>query len=359
MKILLLGEYSGVHSNLKRALLRLGHDVVMASDGDSFKSFSREIDLKGYGANKFTRTISRVVNEFKAIDKISGFDVVQIINPLIFSQFTPEKYFFKQIIRTNKKVFLTALGDDYYFWKAFRENKFRYTPLDGYLKVDIKQNKSNWEYGRLKDLTEFLSHEVNAVIPCAYTYHVGYETAEVDLTNTIPFPIEIGEITMSPSSVGNGKIKFLHGIQTKRMGFKGSHLVNEAMGKLQDRYPDLVEYIVVRDMPYEDYLKVLQTATVVIDQVNSYEPAMNALISMAMGKVVMGGCEPEWMRHIGLNYEPLINILPDVNDIYQQGERLVLNPDLISVYSINARRFVEDYHDSNKVAKQFVEIWSA
>ena len=34
MKILLLGEYSGLHLNLRDGLRELGHDVVLASAGD-------------------------------------------------------------------------------------------------------------------------------------------------------------------------------------------------------------------------------------------------------------------------------------------------------------------------------------
>ncbi|WP_034293688.1 MULTISPECIES: hypothetical protein [Bacillus] len=44
-KILLLGEYSGVHQNLKEGLKELGHDVVVASDGDEQIRINSDIDL--------------------------------------------------------------------------------------------------------------------------------------------------------------------------------------------------------------------------------------------------------------------------------------------------------------------------
>ena len=34
MRILLLGEYSNVHATLAKGLKALGHEVVLASDGD-------------------------------------------------------------------------------------------------------------------------------------------------------------------------------------------------------------------------------------------------------------------------------------------------------------------------------------
>ena len=38
MRILLLGEYSGVHYNLSVGLKALGHDVTLASGGDYWKA---------------------------------------------------------------------------------------------------------------------------------------------------------------------------------------------------------------------------------------------------------------------------------------------------------------------------------
>ena len=46
MKILLLGEYSGIHKNLKEGLVELGHDCVVASAGDNWKKISTDINLE-------------------------------------------------------------------------------------------------------------------------------------------------------------------------------------------------------------------------------------------------------------------------------------------------------------------------
>ena len=39
MRILLLGEFSNVHATLALGLRKLGHDVVVASDGDEWKNY--------------------------------------------------------------------------------------------------------------------------------------------------------------------------------------------------------------------------------------------------------------------------------------------------------------------------------
>ena len=46
MKILLLGDYSNVHNTLAEGLKALGHDCVVASNGDHWKNYPRDIDLK-------------------------------------------------------------------------------------------------------------------------------------------------------------------------------------------------------------------------------------------------------------------------------------------------------------------------
>ena len=45
MKILLIGEYSRVHLTLAEGLRSMGHEVVVASAGDGFKNYPRDIDL--------------------------------------------------------------------------------------------------------------------------------------------------------------------------------------------------------------------------------------------------------------------------------------------------------------------------
>lgn len=360
MKILLLGEYSGVHTILKSALVKLGHEVTLASDGDSFKNFEREIDMKGYGKNLYTRTLSRITAEYKAVNKIKGYDVVQIINPLIFSQFTPERAFFKKIKSNNGKVFLTALGDDFYYWKAFRDGKFKFTPLTNFLKYDMKATRSNWEYGRLKTLSQYLAKEVNAVIPCAYTYYLSYkDLQDVSHTEVVPFPIDLDIFYNNQFEIKYGsKLNFFHGVQSKRMGFKGTAYIQEAMKKIIARYSEWMAYSEVENVPFNEYTSILNNSDIILDQTNGYEPAMNALISMAKGKVVMGGCKQEWMDFLGIDYEPLVDIAPDPENIYKKAEEMILNRDKVNQISVNARRFVNEFHDSKIIAKKFLETWS-
>ena len=43
MKILLIGEYSGVHTNLAKALKNKKIELTTVSDGDAYKKFNKDI----------------------------------------------------------------------------------------------------------------------------------------------------------------------------------------------------------------------------------------------------------------------------------------------------------------------------
>lgn len=98
MKILLLGEYSNVHNTLAKGLRRLGHQVTVASDGDSWKDYPRDIDLKRDLCSR-TGRISFLWRLMKALPSMRGYDIVQIINPIFFE------------LKDGKQAFLFV--DDY------------------------------------------------------------------------------------------------------------------------------------------------------------------------------------------------------------------------------------------------------
>ena len=96
MKILLLGEYSNLHNSLKQALLNMGHEVLLVGNGDGFKKYETDILIKSHLADYLLfKLIAKLfvrifkINMFeieiyirakKIVNKLRGFDVVQLIN---------------------------------------------------------------------------------------------------------------------------------------------------------------------------------------------------------------------------------------------------------------------------------------
>ena len=84
MKILLLGEFSGVHTNLKEGLEALGHSVTLASSGDSYKNFQGDFNYAPKKNNKLYRVLFKIIFLLLTIKKLYHYVVVQIIAPNIF-----------------------------------------------------------------------------------------------------------------------------------------------------------------------------------------------------------------------------------------------------------------------------------
>jgi glycosyltransferase involved in cell wall biosynthesis len=352
---MLLGEYSGLHNNLAAGLEALGHNVVLANNGDNFKNFKRNIDLKIKTKNRFFFQLIRIVKEIKFLNSFQNneFDIIQIMNPDVFSRFhiiNP----FKKLQNKTGKTFLLGAGDDYFYWKAFRESKYRYSSHKGTLELDMKIEKSLFETERFKKINLFLADAVSGIISCSISYKIAYKNHKNFKTN-IPFPIE--KSTIMRTFKFGFPIKFLFGIQKGREGFKGVKYILEAIELIKLKYPNEIVFKIVEDIPYEEYSKLLDDTDCLIDQCNSYDPGMNALIAMSKGKTVLSGCEKEFLDEMGLDMEPLINIIPNPNQIASAIEKLILNPNLISEYSKAARTYVEHYHDASIVAQQYIKVW--
>ena len=77
MKVLLLGEYSGFHNNLKIGLETLGHQVSIAASGDGFKKLKVDIDLGGTLSNNIGK-FKRITYPFLKLNKLLNYDLVQL-----------------------------------------------------------------------------------------------------------------------------------------------------------------------------------------------------------------------------------------------------------------------------------------
>ena len=138
MKILLLGEYSNVHNTLAEGLRQLGHQVTVASNGDFWKNYPRDIDLQRTAS--LWGKISFAFRLLRALPKLRGYDVVQLINPL-FVEMKAERLFalYRYLRKHNKRVYLCAFGMDYYWVNECRTRKpLRYSDFN--LGNEVRQN---------------------------------------------------------------------------------------------------------------------------------------------------------------------------------------------------------------------------
>lgn len=354
MKILLLGEFSALHKNLKDGLVALGHEVDVASSGDGWKRIEGDIDLSIKG-NIFTRKIIGIKQIFKILELVKEYDLVQLMNPFIFyNKLLPNKLFFAKLIENSKNFYMLAAGDDAYFWKYGRRN-LRYGPFDDFLKYDCNgQLKYFMETDRAFAINKYIADNVNGIIPIMYEYETSY-IGHKNLLKTIPIPINIEKIKYQENIISD-KLVVFHGLN--RYGFKGTRHVEEAFDYLSKKYPNDLELIIDGKMQLNEYLEVMRRTNVVIDQMYSHSLGVNGVYALAMGKIVMGGAEPESLKSLGVNSSPVINLKPNAQSIIDEVERLLEKRNQIAELGFVSRQFAEEVHGHIKVAQQYIETWS-
>lgn len=358
MRILLLGEFSAFHKNLKEGLVALGHEVVLASHGDGWKKIESDIDLN-YHHKLLKDGISNRVFPILHINQLTGFDVVQIINPfLMYRKLFPAKQYLQYICKRNKKSFLVGAGEDSFVWKVARK-KMRYGPFDDYLKYDIKSDTFFMESKKAYQHNLNILNMVDGIIPIMYDYEIAYEeySNQDKIKKTIPIPMNIDKIEYKPNKIKDGKIVIFHGLN--RYGFKGTKYIEEAFDYLREKYPNDLELIIDGGLPLDEYLELMGKTNVVIDQMNSYSLGVNGIYAMAMGKVVIGGAEPESLKsNYRVTTSPIINVTPNSIELIKVIENLIEKKNSIENMGIESREFVKQHHDYKKIAQEYLKIWS-
>tara|TARA_B110000003_G_C16623016_1_gene523851 strand:+ start:964 stop:2031 length:1068 start_codon:yes stop_codon:yes gene_type:complete len=353
VNILLLGDFSSLHKNLKDGLIELGHDVTIASDGDGYKSTPRDLDLNPMLPSYLGKIETRIKLFFYLYTKFKEYDVVQLINTFHFYKvFFPNKFFIKKLCSNNKKVFLLAAGTDSYYWK-YGKTRMEYSPHNDVLKYDLKSLTHPYESKKMFNFNEYVACSVDGIIPVSYEYMTCYKN-HPKLLNFIEMPMNSNEITYSENIVGD-KLIIFHGLN--RYGFKGTRHVEKAFRFLKQKYPNDLELIIKGNMPLKDYLLMMQKTNVVIDQTYGYSQGMNGIYALAMGKIVLGGAEPESLKCMEIDESPVINIKPNAKSIIHKIEDLIIKKKFITEMGLNSRKFVERIHGHKKVASKFIATW--
>lgn len=353
-KILLLGEFSGLYSNLKDGLIKLGHEVTIASSGDGFKKISSDIKFMENPRSKF-ELLKYSIDIFQKSRKFRNFDIVQFIAPRVFAFGALNSFIQKRIISNNSKVFLTAAGQTlavtkYWLNQDGHKLQILFNDVGKYEKKGNSFPYSNsqvqWEY----ELFEM----VNGIIPVSYTYHEPLKGLK-SLRPIIPIPINTDKFHFETNIVESGKLKIFHGLS--RYGFKGTHYVEQAFEILKKKYPNDLELVIDGRKPFNEYIEILKKFNVIIDQTSSNYIGVNGLLAMAMGKVIIGGAEPDALNAMGIEKCPAINIQPNVKNIVNAIETLLEQKSSIEYLGNDSRQYIEDHHQYIKVAERYVKEW--
>lgn len=377
-KILLIGDFSSVHSELKKSLEILGHQVTLVSGGDDFKNFKRDLDIKKEAPQKFWQKAISLIAElfglrgmiyyFSIKDKIlelnlNSYDYIQVVNVLAIQRCGAfaNILFWRELRKSQAKIFLSAIGTDYAYVKASLSKKLRYNYFAAMSLKTLPQFIPSLRFYLFPFYGALFRYAVNSarkVIPGAYDYLLSYEGLS-KRSSIIPFPINTS-LFGNPITEVPKKIIIFYGKQKGRGLIKGYAHFDKLIEAIKMKYPDRFEIIETVSLPFDEYLKVFKNCHIFLDQTNGHDRGINALIGMAAGKVVFSGGGDESLAPYnltGLGKKPLMDASPDIANMLKQVDSLVQNPEMIIQISQAAIQFVKQNHGSIEVAKRYLELW--
>ena len=226
----------------------------------------------------------------------------------------------------------------------------------------------------------------DALVPCLYEYWLDYnEPPYAAKLHYIPLPTECEEMVRwcdgemvkcvgndTPSHPNDSQLPtnlttspshhltILIGLQPKRDFMKGAMKIAMFVEEVARRHPGKVQIKYVEGVPYDEYMRLLAEADVLVDQLYSYTPSMNSLAAMARGTVVIGGGEEEYYEFIGEDtLRPIINVRPDVPDEENITaiERALFTDGMLVRMAQESIQFVHKYHDYRHVAEQYEQLY--
>ena len=360
MKILLIGEYSNVHNTLAKGLRELGHKVTVASDGDSWKNYPRDIDLKREPGHRL-QYLWRLI---RALPRMKGYDVVQLINPM-FLELKAERILsvYKYLRRHNKKVVMGAYGMDYYWVNVNTQIRpLRYSDFNigDQVRTDAQAllYRNEWTGTPKQHLCEYIARDCDGIPACLYEYWATYDQVPElrDKMRFIPLPIRMPDIYRT--TYYGGPLKLFVGISKGRSAYKGTDIMLSAAQALKEKYPEQLELRVAQGVPFDEYQRMMDGSDAILDQLYSYTPSMNSLLAMSKGIIVIGGGEPENYQILGeTELRPIINVQPDYRSVYDELEQLILHPERISDLKRQSVEYVRRHHDYLKVAEQYIKFY--
>ena len=359
MKILLIGEYSNVHNTLASGLRQLGHKVTVISNGDFWKNYPRDIDVARTPGK--LGGIKLMLKLWTLLPKMRGYDVVQLINPMFF-ELKPERlfFFYRYLRNHNKRVFLGAFGMDYYWvYTCTYKKPLRYSDFNFGEKVRTDESaikeQQDWIGTAKEQLNKLIAQDCDGIITGLYEYHACYQPVFPDKTNFIPFPMA----SLASDIKTNDKLRIFVGISKERSVYKGTDIMLRAAEDLVQKYPTKVDIIKAEGVPFAEYQHKMDHSDVLLDQLYAYTPAMNALLAMSKGIIVVGGGEPENYEILGeTELRPIVNVLPNYESVYHELEQLILHPERIPVLKRQSIEYIKKHHDFVKVAMQYLDFWN-
>lgn len=367
-RILLLGDYSNLHSQLGKTLRAMGHDVTVMSSGSGFQNTARDIDISRrpgkLGGLELTLRCMTSLHKY-----MRGYDIVALQHEH-FLHLKPSRlrYFFDRLRGENGRVFLSFAGTNVtYIDEALnvnspvRYNEYRIGNEHNRFYTASHDKLEQWLTPEMRAYNEYVMSRIDGAVTGLYEYDVAARTVLGDdkvAYGGLPIDVEALSPVALPEDIDC--VKLFLGRHRGRLVEKGTDLLEIASRRVEGRMPGRCELRIVENLPYDEYVKVFCSSHVVLDQVYSYTPATNALIAMARGLNVVSGGEPEFYDFIGEKANrPIINAPTDLDELTEALADVVGHPELIAERGRRSREFVVKHNAAEVVAQRYLNFWAS
>ncbi len=380
MKILLVGEYSGLHNTLKQGLQAQGHEVTLVAAGDGFKKFPADVNIgerwtNAWGMSLIRRAVAKITgfdialwergwHFSRFLKKMERFDLVQLINERpIKTTISTESRLIKKLLQKQPDLFVLCCGADYLSISYLLSKPLPYSILTPYFEQpDLRQTALRYMFGYVtpasKKWSDWLVQHSRGIIASDLDYWLALQNHPKFL-GLIPNPVNLAQLPFKPLEV-HGRIQIFLGINPLTRVTKGISHFEAALAIVEQKYADRIKITKSQGLPYADYMRAYDSAHIVLDQVYSQDQGYNALEAMARGKVVFTGAENVFIERYKLEKKSVaINAVPDARKMADALCELIESPERMAEISKNAREFIEREHDYVSIAKKYINTWES
>lgn len=155
-------------------------------------------------------------------------------------------------------------------------------------------------------------------------------------------PFEVGDFKVREKE--NEKLRICHAPRNRLL--KGTARIIEVCREMERKHG--VELLLIEGKPHQEALKLKSGCDIAIDQIGDRGGTgygVNSLETLSMGIPTLTSFTPEFEAY--LSDHPFITVNADT--LPESLERVITDPELRKRKGLEGRRFVEKYHDAEKV----------
>ena len=301
--ILHLGDIAGVPQELSKAQRRLG----LKSDVMSFQPHPFNYGVDFYRPTKLPFPLRYAERMLSLSQVVGDYDVLHFH----WSSLAPFGFDLPLWKRLGKRIIIHHHGDD------------------------IRNKGEDWLCSRFADQILVSTPDL-----LAWSHRAVW----------LPNPIDLNKYQFIGAKEHAGAIKIVHA-PTMRSA-KGTEHVLKAVDDLQKEGYD-VRLILVENMSHHEALEQYKSADIVVDQLLVGWYGVFAIECMALGKPVLVYIRKDLRSY--LNDMPLIDTSP--SRLNEDLKMLVKDASLREYIGAKARKFVEQTHNSDEIAKCIINLY--